>query len=47
MNIYRLFWNDHTFEDIRGNSVEEAFLNAGYEIEDIVSLDRWFFLHVK
>jgi hypothetical protein len=44
MNIYRLFWNDHTFEDIQGNSIEEAFFNAGYGLIDINSLVTWVFV---
>lgn len=44
MHTYRLFWNDHTFEDIKGDSIEEAFFNAGYELKDIDSLVTWFFV---
>jgi hypothetical protein len=46
MNVYRLFWNDYTFEDIQGDSIEEAFLNVGYEIKDIQSLNRWFLISI-
>jgi len=47
MNIYRLFWNDGTFKDIQGNSIEEAFISSGYKIKDIKALVVWYILSIN
>ena len=44
MNKYRLYWIDKSYEDIQGNSIEDAFINAGYDEFDIQAVNFWYLI---